>query len=178
MEATKADIAKILTIISAAWPQFEPSAEKVNLWHEMLRDIPKQVLAVAVKRLIAERSFPPSISDIRKEASYLLDPDKQTPAEAWGVVQNAVRKYGFYRAVEGVSSLPPRIKKVVDCIGWTSLCTSDNISVLRGQFMKMYEQIQEEEAKERLMPKQLRREVLTGSQLKMIGGSVDEAQVD
>ena len=44
--------------------------------------------------------------------------------------------------------------------------------------MKMYEQIQEEEAKERLMPKQLRREALTGSQLKMIGGSVDEAQVD
>lgn len=168
---TKSDIAKLLTLIAAAWPRFEPSADKVNIWHEMLNDIPSPVLGASIKRLIAEREWPPSISDVRKEAIGLLEPEKITPAEAWGQVQNAVKTYGYYRAKEGVSTLSPRVKKAVDCIGWSNICNSENVSVIRGQFMKMYEQIQEQEYKERILPKELRREVLVEHQIKMIGES-------
>jgi hypothetical protein len=47
----------------------------------------------------------------------------------------------------------------VKYIGWREICLSEEPGVVRGQFLKMYEQLQERERKEALLPESLKNEI-------------------
>ena len=153
---TKAEVAKILTVLAAAYPKFEVDDLKVHVWHEMLGDLDYATANMAVKKLILENTFPPSIAEVRKAAMEILNPDVMTAAEAWGEVERAVRVYGCYQEIEALASLSPRTAKVVRQIGWREICLNEEPGVVRGQFLKMYQQVQERDHREMLLPADLR----------------------
>ncbi len=158
---TQVEVARLLTIMASAWPQFEPSEDKVLLWHEMMQDVDYQVAQAALKVLIARKTFPPSIAEFRQEVLAISTPaeDQITPAEAWGMVVHAIREYGSYREREALESLPPAVRKTVEYIGWREICLSEEPDVIRAQFMRMFQQVSERRQKEAVLPATLREQI-------------------
>ena len=156
---TKGEVAKLLAVLAASYPKFEVDDLKVQVWHEMLGDLDYVTVNMAVKKLILENTFAPSIAEVRKAAMDILNPDVMTAAEAWGEVERAVRTYGYYREAEALASLTPRVAKVVRQISWREICLNEEPGVVRGQFLKMYQQVQERDHREMLLPADLRQEI-------------------
>ena len=153
---TRAETAKILAVLAASYPKFEVDDLKVRVWHEMLGDLDYVTANMAAKKLILENTFAPSIAEVRKAAKEILNPDGMTAAEAWGEVERAVRTYGYYRETEALESMSPSVAKVVEYIGWQNICLNEEPGVIRGQFLKMYQQVRERDRREMLLPADLR----------------------
>ena len=162
---TKGEVAKLLAVLAASYPRFEVDDLKVQVWHEMLGDLDYSLASLAIKRLILESTFPPSIAEVRKAAVEIQTPEQTTGAQAWGEVIRAIRNYGVYREEEALSSMSPRTAYVVKCMGWREICMGEESGVIRGQFLKMYQQVAEREQKEQLLPPAMRREIKQIAQL-------------
>lgn len=156
---TKGEVAKLLTVLAAVYPKFEVDDLKVHVWHEMLGDLDYAVVSMAVKKLIMQNTFPPAIAEVRKAAAELTNPENLTSSEAWGEVTSAIRNYGYYREGEALASMSPTTAQVVRYMGWREICMSEDIGVIRGQFLRMYEQIATREQEKQLLPSAMQTEI-------------------
>lgn len=130
------EIAKLVGVMAAVYPNTQVSAETVKVYISMLKDIPLDVLTVSVQQCMAESEFLPTIAKIREKALALSIPVAPEPLEAWGIVLKEIQRRGFYRSPEFGN---PIIAKAVDCIGWQTLCSSENPVADRAHFAKVYE---------------------------------------
>jgi len=157
---TKGEVAKLLAVLAASYPKFEVDDLKVHVWHEMLSDIDYSIASTAIKKLIMQNTFPPSIAEVRKAVTELMNPEQVTSSEAWGEVIRAMHNFGYYREEEALASMSPTTARVVRYMGWREICMSEEpAGVLRGQFLKMYEQVTEREQKETLLPERLKDDI-------------------
>ena len=165
---TKGETAKLLAVLAAAFPRFEVDDLKVQVWHEMIGDLDYGIASLAIKKLILESTFPPSIAEVRKAAVEIQAPEQTTGAQAWGEVIKAIRNFGHYREEEALASLSPLTAQVVRCMGWREICMSqESTGVLRGQFLRMYDQIVARKQKEQLLPSVMREQL---ANLRLIEG--------
>ena len=161
---TPQETKKIFGILMISYPRFYPSEEKeklrmtLELWTEMFADISYNVAEIAIKKLILESSYPPTISDVRKQiADINTDPqDRIDPSTAWGEVLHAIRMFGYPRPAEALESLSPRTRMVIKSIGWQEICSAEQAGVIRGQFLKMYEAYASREKNDALLPQSMR----------------------
>jgi hypothetical protein len=179
----RAETIKLFGVFKTAYPKYFISQDKaelqlqITLWTELFSDIPFCVVEPAVKKLILESAYPPTISDVRKQVAEITqDPgDRADVATAWGEVMRAISLYGYYRPQEALASMSPRTAKIVGFIGWEEICTSGEIGVARGQFVKMYDAYAQRERQDALLPAELKQKIQRiGSDrksLKLIGGS-------
>ncbi len=156
---TKGETAKLLAVLAAAFPRFEVDDLKVQVWHEMIGDLDYGIASLAIKKLILESTFPPSIAEVRKAAVEIQTPEQTTGAQAWGEVIKAIRNFGHYREEEALASMSPRTAYVVKCMGWREICMAEESGVIRGQFLKMYQQVAEREQKQKLLPENLQSQI-------------------
>lgn len=155
------EISKLFAVLSAAYAKFEVDDIKLQLWYEMLADIPYSMAKLVVKKHICESPYPPTISDIRGTVVeitcreiYELD-----AGSAWGEVMKCIRNYGIYNPEEALASMSKRTAEVVRRISWREICQSENLSVVRGQFVKIFEILEKRERKNMLIPERMRREI-------------------
>ena len=172
----KIEVCKLLAVIAAVYPRFEVDEFKQNVWLEMLQDVPYELAQVCVKKLILESHYPPAIADIRKQVAEISTPksEKLDGATAWGEVTKAIGWYGSYGTEEALASMSPRIVRM---IGWREICMSEELGVIRGQFLKMYEQVSAKERQELLLPESLKSQInALGArmELKMLEGGKRE----
>ena len=85
------------------------------------------------------------IALIREKAKTTLS---LTAGEAWGIVYNEILKTGNYGTPE-ISD--PIIAKAVSIIGWRELCLSEQISIERAHFMKIYDMLVQREQQEKML---------------------------
>jgi hypothetical protein len=99
---TTRETSVLLGILRVTYPRFyadiSPDEVKiiVETWTFMLSDTTLDVAKIALQRLIAMNKFPPSIAEMRESivaVKYSLLPDA---GDAWGEVNNAIRKYGIF----------------------------------------------------------------------------------
>jgi hypothetical protein len=155
---TRQEVAELLAMISAYWPEFVHQGEvSVRAWHLVLADVPAAVARDALVLLAATRTFPPKPAELLDAVAELtLAPDERlSPAEAWGLVVDAVRKVGFYREPD----LPGLVGQAVRIIGWREICTSENVEATRAHFMRVYEQLQRRARRDAVLPAPLRERV-------------------
>jgi hypothetical protein len=173
----KTEVVKLLVVINAAFPNMQVTEAMVDLWHELLGDIDFNLAKAAVKKILLESPYPPTIADIRKQAAEIIMPkeNKIDAAEAWGEVERAIRLYGSYMEEEAISSMSPAVARVVKYIGWREICLSEEPGVVRGQFLKMYQQLQERERKEALLPEGLKRDIAMLTEQRLMLGEGGEA---
>ena len=164
---TKGETAKLLAVLAAAFPRFEVDDLKVQVWHEMLGDLDYSLASLAIKKLILESTFPPSIAEVRKAAVEIQTPEQTTGAQSWGEVITAIRNFGHYREEEALASLSPVTAQVVRYMGWREICLNSEPGVARGQFLRMYDQIVTRKRKERLLPSGMRKQLMN---LRLIEG--------
>ena len=155
----KTETAKILAVIAAAYPNFKVDEIQVTVWQEMLGDIHYSVVNMAVKKTILENKFAPSIAEVRQSAFDILNPDNLSAAESWGMVINAIHGYGSYRQKEALESLPAEVAETVKQMGWQEMCRADNVEVIRGQYIKLYEQLKERNRKEKYLSADMRKAI-------------------
>jgi hypothetical protein len=152
--------------------------DSVRVYFDCLGDLPFDALMLAAKRVLMEHRWAtfPSIAELREAASESIRGVVKdvSPAEAWAMAWNVAGSFdpdvhGEY-VVNGKSygsqmhylthNLPPVVVKAIDAFGVLSLCaTSEPVGVLRGQFMKTFEQIAARVKREALMPASLTRAI-------------------
>ena len=115
----------------------------LDLWFDSLKDIPYEVLNLGVMKLLAEEQFYPNIAKIRKACASIISAPCIDATEAWGLVQKAIRNYGWQRAEEALASLPPDVSEGVKRTGgWMALCKDDSPEITRAHFHKAMQQIE------------------------------------
>jgi len=156
-------MAVILKILTDTFKDFEANDSKFAIWYELLGDLDFKIVKIAVEKLIIQSPYVPAISDIRKQVVEIMHPSIDA-TEAYGEVRRAIKEYGYDYAPEAFGSMSPLTRKVCEYIGWQNICLSEEPSVIRGQFLKMYEQLREREQKEMLLPEGLKKEMLALSE--------------
>lgn len=87
---TKAETAKVLAILKAAYPNTfknlsaEDASATVNVWAAQFANMPVSVVMIAVNKLISTNVFPPTITEVKErmrslywEAWEMLDQNKK-----------------------------------------------------------------------------------------------------
>jgi len=151
---------KIMAFIIAAIGKPEKAISRATLevYYGILKDLPHDAVVAAVKNLMANEEYPvlPTVGKIRKATINLLRGHIMTPPEAWGIVYRAIQYFGHYNEQRAIDSMPEDVAQVVGWMGWRELCHSDNIDVVRAQFMRMYETQGTRREQEALMPAEVR----------------------
>lgn len=140
--ANTTKIVGIMSLLNQAYPdaKYETNDTLIDLWVSILGRYELSVLKAATVKLISESSFAPKIADIVKQIRSLLSLGQPTAAEAWGIVAQSLREYGYYEQQKGRDCLLPMIRRVVDQIGYRNLCECEQVEIIRAQFMRMYDQ--------------------------------------
>lgn len=152
---------KILVVIQAAYPNYKPPDKTVavNVWAEMLSDIPYEKVSAAVKMYIQTDTsgFAPSIGEIRSKVQEIFTKDATTDSEAWQIVWKAICCSGDYsRAIDNFNSFPVAVQRSVGSPGqlreW-ALTENLNVEVVSSNFKKTYRsEIQKEQERRKLSP--------------------------
>ena len=157
-------IIAILGILRTAYPRFyanmtaSEAEGTIALWGEMLGDIDIQTLTVAVKSLIAHFEYPPTISEVRKEVARITSSDNMTAIDAWNEAHKMICN-GLYMTQAEFDKASPKVKRFFGSVRQLKelgMCDIDTVNtVVKGQFLKQYDVISEQENKQALMPKRL-----------------------
>ena len=158
---TREETIKALMIIQAAYPNYKPQDKSVavNVWTEMLSDVPYEKVNAALKAYIQtdKSGFAPSIGEIRSKIHEIFTKDATTDSEAWQIVWKAICCSGDYnRAIENFNSFPTAVQKSVGSPGqlreW-ALTENLNVEVVSSNFKKTYRsEIQREQERRKLSP--------------------------
>jgi len=66
--------------------QITKSAASMDIWYELIGDIPYGQCKNAVRQLMATNNFFPSAAEIRKLCTQIGDPEAPSIDDAWGMV--------------------------------------------------------------------------------------------
>lgn len=138
------EIDQCLAALATVYPQHfkqVPDAKLARqIYHQIWRDIDGELLTSAVMQwLSTKHPFHPSPGELRDLALTLTERGELSADEAWAEVLNSVRQVGSY-------GLPvwsnERIAKTMQAFGrWSDFCLTetDQLGVVRAQFMRIYE---------------------------------------
>lgn len=146
----KNEFAKLTAMIRTNWPKLEFTNERMTMWYDCLNDLAFADCNMALKKIAMSSDFSPTIAAIRKAVADTNAP-MITGTEAWEEVTNAMRKYGSWNPQEALTSFTEVTRRTVDAFGWDRLCGAENIDVVRGQFLKMYDSLSERKKHDRLL---------------------------
>lgn len=151
---TEQEFDKIRAGIKSAYPAHNvmPDVFSIRLWYRMLGDLDYKLCETAVLELAATLKFPPSIAEIREKCAEYTTIEADDSGEAWGLVQQAIRNYGYYRAEEALASLPETVRQAVNRIGFREICEDDNIAATRAHFMQIHKAIADRAKKNAAVP--------------------------
>ncbi len=169
---TQNEFAKFAMAMRTMFPKEEkllPTRESVEMWFELLKDIPYYVASTGLQKWAVTHQWSPSIADIREMAVDVTKGAQKDWGEAWQEVQNAISRFGYYRADEAVESLSPLTRQVVKRLGFEELCTSETPEINRANFRMIYQQVADREKQDAQIPQTLKN-LISQTQTKMIEG--------
>lgn len=113
-----------------------------KLWYNSLKDLDDDAFQYAVETIAKTSKFAPSIAELRDKAWEYKHPDTLTAEQAWEIIYNDLHKYGFYKQPTYDN---PILERAKNAISWEALCnvTTDQVSILRRQFMDIYRSLLE-----------------------------------
>lgn len=131
-------------MLCAAYPDHalklsdETMEAQIQLYHRMLCDLDLTDLETVALRHTAESQWFPKISELRKAAARLTQPEALDPVEAWDQVCKAILRHGHI--YDGVPDFEDALTgQIVRQFGWRNLCLSENTVADRARFIEAYE---------------------------------------
>ena len=128
---------------------FLPDAESIKIWFSLLKDIPYEVLNVAIQKYMMTNKFAPTIADLRELSTQAVQGQISDWGDGWEQVLRAIRRYGSYNAGAAIESMYDITRKCVERLGFREICMSENISVDRANFRMLYETMAQRHAEDR-----------------------------
>ena len=152
---TRDETIKILMVIQAAYPNYKPTDKTVtvNIWTEMLSDIPYEKVSTAVKAYIQTDTsgFAPSVGDVREKVRNIFaKKDELNETAAWSLVLKAIRRSTYY-SEEEFAKLPPVVQRAVSSPRqlreWATLEDVDGktLTVIQSNFQRTFRSEQQKE---------------------------------
>lgn len=152
---TRDETIKILMVVQAAYPNYKPRDKTVavNVWSEMLADIPYEQVSMAVKAYIQsdKNGFAPSIGEVREKVKNIFaEEDELNETAAWSLVLKAIRRSTYY-SDEEFAKLPPVVQRAVasprQLREWATLEDVDGktITVIQSNFQRTFRAEQQKE---------------------------------
>lgn len=140
--------------------------DQMDWWFDLLGDMPFQTAILALKKYALSNKFPPSVSEIRTIAADITGERLPDADEAWGQVNNAIRRFGYMREREALDSMSEPVRKAVERIGFQNICQSpyEQLNTLRAQFRGAYEAEYRRSMEVHKMPEHMRLEQATMQQ--------------
>ena len=117
---------------------------KLNLWEFQFKSDNYESVSAAVNAHIASNKWPPKISELKALLTEQSFPSlKESAGEAWCSVLNAASEWGRYQFLRAEQDLSPVAAMAARVTGWTRICNSQNVDMLRAHFLKIYKELQE-----------------------------------
>lgn len=137
----KQQFATLAIAMKSAYPASKILEDNASMdfWFMMLQDIDYKVAENAIAEHICTNIYPPNIAEIRKLCADRMQKTVLPFDEAWGVVQKALRDYGFYNPEKAFATMDELTLSVVKNLGWSRLCMSENPTADRANFREAYE---------------------------------------
>lgn len=146
----------LFRMIEAAYPQWKPEKGTTEVYYQVLKDLPLDLLKAAIlDRLATDTAWAPSPGQLRGAAFRMIEDERGDPSagEAWGEVMAAVGRYGYIRKP---TFSDPLITRCVEAVGgWQLLCRSpiEAMTATRARFLQSYEVLKtRERGQERMLP--------------------------
>jgi hypothetical protein len=152
--------------------------ETIDVYYDLLGDLPVEVLQAAAKRVVLEHKWAtfPSVAELREAASETMRGQVKdvSPAEAWEMAWAVACRHDPNQSGEYVSNgkkfpsqwaaitagMPQIVLDAINAFGPRALIYGQEpIGVLRGQFLKTFEQIAARHKRQALLPQSLRKEI-------------------
>ncbi|MEO6566718.1 MAG: replicative helicase loader/inhibitor [Casimicrobiaceae bacterium] len=152
------DIAQIVGVISAAYPNWKPTEFTTEVYYQTLQDIPTEELKAATLHSVSEagRAFAPSVGEIRGAVAELRGMSANVPSsyDAWEEVQRQLLENGgdFGNPVWS----HPLIERAMKQMGWRNLRMSENQIADRARFVQCYEQLVDRATRENMLLPEVR----------------------
>lgn len=131
---------KLMSILRASFTNFKMDPEKdkdaYKIWFGELAYMDDAKSVLAIKKVISTCDFV-TIKNIKQAYADVDMPMQIDDEEGWGLVEKAIRNYGYMRAEEAMASLPSQVQKAITYMGgFQSICEAEKKEVIRGQFNK------------------------------------------
>lgn len=126
------DAKQLIGMMMRGFPHWKPEdvAGTVDLWHELLQDMPAQQVKAAMLALISEpgRQFAPSIGEVRGKVVYLTARANGLPtaAEAWGEVMRGGGDFIYCTTGDELRRTVAHMRETDDKNYWTAWQTLYN----------------------------------------------------
>lgn len=178
----KFETTSILAVLRAAYPKFyqgisrEEANSIVNLWAEMFADDPAEIVATAVKAMIASRNsnFPPNIGEVKEQIRKLTAPESMTEQEAWSKIYKAIVNAGYDSKAE-FDKLQKSLQRLVgspqQLFEWSMMDVTTVQSVVASNVMRSFRAIQAQEQEQAKLPQSVKR-FLQDAKLKSIDDAI------
>ena len=165
----KSEMIQIITLLAGNYKDISNKNDKektmmLNTWYECLGDLDYNIVLQSVKKTMIESPYPPTIHDIRKNAIEMINPSNQNSAiEAWNEAYSMICR-GGYMTEEEFDMASPEVKKFfgnvrqVKELARTDIATVNTVT--KGQFLKQYEIITERQKEQRLLPENMKEQLL------------------
>lgn len=144
---TKEEFGKFAMAMKTYYPRDVSltTKEAAALWYEQLKDIQYQAATLFLNKWVATEKWSPTIADIRSGISDITQGEVLDWGNGWKQVERAIHVYGMYREKEALKSMDSVTRKAVERLGFTNICTSENIVAERANFRNLYEGLAQKE---------------------------------
>jgi hypothetical protein len=150
------------------YPSFLPDADSLEIWFQLLKDLPYEVCNVAIQKYMMTETKIPTPADIRNLCSSVMAGDKPLWSDGWDEVMRAMRRYGSYNELEALESMSDITKQCVRRLGYQNLCRSEEIGVDRANFRMIFEQIANREHEKQKLPSGMQQLIASIQEKKML----------
>lgn len=139
--ANEHDVEAIFRLLMVNYQYFgretapEGLADMVDIWKQLLGDIPTDVLRAAALQHIASNRYFPQVSELRDLAINIMHPSTTSPVEAWGEVVKQIHHTGYYGIPQFTDE---NTAEVVRQLGWQNICMSEMPAADRARFIEAY----------------------------------------
>lgn len=161
----RVEFGKVMAYITAAIGKPLP-VESLVVYYDLLGDLPLEVLQTAAKRVCLEHKWAnfPSVAEIREAAAETMHGavKEMSPAEVWDRAWSLVRDIDLEipHTLECLKNQPPIVQESIKVFGLPALVYGkEPVGVIRGQFIKIVEQLQARDRRKALLPESLKQSI-------------------
>lgn len=138
----KAEFLVLVKTMKAMYPNMFKDEYSVNVWFEMLKDLPYKVASNALAKHINTSEYPPNVASIRRNAMDMTTQQEINGEQAWSLVFKAIENSN-YNSREEFEKLPPLVQKSVGSpanLRELALMPTETVnSVEKSLFLRTYE---------------------------------------
>ena len=139
---TKRETIKLLTVLSAAYPNFFKDMDKqqkmaqIELYKSRFKDTPAEIVIAALERYIDTNTYPPTIAGIKAIIADYQDGNKID--ELWKEAWRAICGYCKFKDLSDANKTFFGSQSVIDDLGLNGNTIQ---SVVKGQYLKRIKEI-------------------------------------